>query len=53
MQMEQYCDLFLMPYNYILDIDLLPRFASMISNSILIIDEAHNVSEASCEGRSY
>ena len=42
-----------MPYNYILDEDLLPKFQKMISNSIIIFDEAHNVSEAACEGRSY
>jgi Rad3-related DNA helicase len=51
--MDQYCDLFIMPYNYILDIDLLERFSKMIANSILIFDEAHNVADASCEGRSY
>lgn len=51
--MDQYSDVFIMPYNYILDSDLLPRFANMITNSILIFDEAHNVAEASCEGRSY
>ena len=42
-----------MPYNYILDIDLLPRFAGMLSGSVVIFDEAQNVPEASCEGRSY
>jgi Rad3-related DNA helicase len=51
--MDNYCDLFMMPYNYILDVDLLPRFKKMIEGAILIFDEAHNVPEASCEGRSY
>lgn len=50
--MDQYCDLFMMPYNYILDIDLLPRFEKMIENGVIIFDEAHNVPEAACEGRS-
>lgn len=53
LHMDQYCDMFIMPYNYILDCDLLPRFASMINGSVLIFDEAHNVAEAACEGRSY
>lgn len=51
--MDQYCDLYIMPYNYILDIDLMPRFKQMIEGGILIFDEAHNVPQASCEGRSY
>lgn len=42
-----------MPYNYILDIDLLPRFEHMIKGGVLLFDEAHNVPDASCEGRSY
>jgi hypothetical protein len=41
--MDQYCDLYIMPYNYILDIDLMPRFKQMIEGGILIFDEAHNV----------
>lgn len=51
--MDQYCDFFIMPYNYILDADLLPRFSHMIQDGVLIFDEAHNVAESSCEGRSY
>lgn len=50
--MDQYCDLFLMPYNYILDAEIMNRFDTMIANSVIIFDEAHNVPEASCEGRS-
>lgn len=42
-----------MPYNYLLDSDLLHRFENMIGGSVLVFDEAHNVAEASCEGRSY
>lgn len=41
-----------MPYNYILDVGLLPRYKSIIEESILIFDEAHNVPESACEGRS-
>lgn len=51
--MENYIDLFLMPYNYILDADLLPRFGDILNGSVLVFDEAHNVAEAACEGRSY
>lgn len=51
--MENYCDLILMPYNYILDANLVSRFGKIISGSILVFDEAHNVAEAACEGRSY
>ena len=51
--MEDYIDVFFMPYNYILDADLLPRYENILSGSILVIDEAHNVAEAACEGRSY
>lgn len=46
-------DFFIMPYNYILDVEMLPRYVNIISGSVLIFDEAHNVPEASCEGRSY
>lgn len=42
-----------MPYNYILDANLVSRFGKMIGGSILVFDEAHNVAEAACEGRSY
>ena len=42
-----------MPYNYILDSGLVSRYSDIIMNSILIFDEAHNVPEASCDGRSF
>lgn len=42
-----------MPYNYILDVDMISRYGDLINNSIIIFDEAHNVPEAACEGRSY
>ena len=42
-----------MPYNYILDVDRLPNYESIIKNSVIILDEAHNVPEAACEGRTF
>lgn len=41
-----------MPYNYLLDVYLLPNYKEIIADSIIIFDEAHNVAEAACEGRS-
>lgn len=41
-----------MPYNYLLDESLVSRYSDIIKGSILIFDEAHNVPEAACEGRS-
>jgi chromosome transmission fidelity protein 1 len=41
-----------MPYNYLLDEFLLTSYQEIIEDSIIIFDEAHNVSEAACEGRS-
>ena len=37
-----------MPYNYILDSNLLGQFRETIFNSIIIFDEAHNVPDKSC-----
>lgn len=51
--MEDYIEVFFMPYNYILDAGLLPRYENILSGSILVIDEAHNAAEAACQGRSY
>jgi len=42
-----------MPYNYLLDGALLERYKDIIKESILIFDEAHNVPESSCDGRSF
>lgn len=42
-----------MPYNYILDVDRLPNYESIIKNSVIILDEAHNVPDAACEGRTF
>lgn len=41
-----------MPYNYLLDAYLLSSYSDLISDSIIIFDEAHNVPETACEGRS-
>ena len=41
-----------MPYNYILDSGLLPLYKDYITDGIIVFDEAHNVAEAACEGRS-
>lgn len=42
-----------MPYNYLLDCGLNSKYASIVRDSILIFDEAHNVPESSCEGWSF
>ena len=41
-----------MPYNYLLDAYLLSSYQELINDSIIIFDEAHNVAQAACEGRS-
>lgn len=52
MQTKDFTSLFIMPYNYLLDAFLLNSYKEIIENSIIIFDEAHNVPEAACEGRS-
>lgn len=42
-----------MPYNYLLDGQLNDKYKDIVKGSILIFDEAHNVPESSCEGRSF
>lgn len=42
-----------MPYNYLLDDNLKEKYADIITKSILIFDEAHNVPESSCEGKTF
>jgi Rad3-related DNA helicase len=51
-QTKDFSTLFIMPYNYLLDAFLLNNYKEIIENSIIIFDEAHNISEAACEGRS-
>lgn len=40
-----------MPYDYLLNAALLPRYKPLIKNSVVVIDEAHNVLDKSCSGR--
>jgi len=51
--MNSYFDFIVMPYSYVLFASILPRFKNVIEDSVLIFDEAHNVPQAACEGRSY
>jgi regulator of telomere elongation helicase 1 len=39
-------DIVFMPYNYILDCEILMKYDINITNSILIFDEAHNLAQA-------
>jgi regulator of telomere elongation helicase 1 len=39
-------DILFMPYNYILDGEILKKYDINITNSILIFDEAHNLAQA-------
>ena len=39
-----------MPYNYLLNPNILPRNSSVISGSIIIFDEGHNITECAREG---
>jgi regulator of telomere elongation helicase 1 len=39
-------DILFMPYNYILDSEILVKYEINITNSILIFDEAHNLAQA-------
>jgi Rad3-related DNA helicase len=47
------CNLFFMPYNYLLDDSLSDRYKEIIEKSILIFDEAHNVPDSACDGKSF
>jgi Rad3-related DNA helicase len=51
--MQDHCDLILMPYSYLLDIRIFQKYEKLIKNSIIIFDEAHNVGENACSGRSF
>jgi Rad3-related DNA helicase len=36
-------DVIFMPYNYLLDVDRLNYYTTVIKDSVIIFDEAHNV----------
>jgi Rad3-related DNA helicase len=52
-QIKEAVDVIFMSYHYITDMSILPSFAEIIKNSIIIFDEAHNVPETVCNGRSF
>lgn len=43
-------DLIVMPYNYVLNRNILARNRNLIENSILIFDEGHNITDCAREG---
>ena len=45
-------DLVLMPYNYIMDRNVVGIYSSILENAVVIIDEAHNIPNTACEGAS-
>ena len=45
---RDFTNLFIMPYNYLLDEYMLKSYQELLENSIIIFDEAHNVPEAAC-----
>lgn len=52
MAVRLHCSMFFMPYNYILDIDLLENYKNILTGNIIIFDEAHNLPDAACQGQS-
>jgi Rad3-related DNA helicase len=52
-KVKEIVDLIFMPYNYLTDAKILKYNKDIVENSILIFDEAHNVADAACEGRSF
>ena len=46
-------DIVLMPYNYIVDIQIRKRIGLDLKNTVLIIDEAHNISAVIEESFSF
>ena len=49
---SQYSDIVFLPYNYIFDMKILKSTKLVLSNSILIIDEAHNLQDICCDSSS-
>lgn len=41
-----------MPYNYILDSNILQYSAGFLSKSVIIFDEGHNAPKTACDGFS-
>lgn len=49
--MKSDADIVFMPYNYLLNEDLVDKYSDMILNNVIIFDEAHNVPSAACSGK--
>ena len=49
---SQNSDIIFLPYNYIFDMKILKKTKLILSNSILIIDEAHNLQDVCCDSSS-
>ena len=49
---SKYADIVFLPYNYIFDMKILARTKLKLNNSILIIDEAHNLQDICCDSAS-
>ena len=49
---SQNADIVFLPYNYIFDMKILARMKLILNNSILIIDEAHNLQDVCCDSSS-
>ena len=49
----EFADIILMPYNYLIDAKIRENFKIDYANSIIIIDEAHNVGKVSEDVASF
>ena len=49
---SKYSDIIFLPYNYIFDMKILLKTKLILNNSILIIDEAHNLQDVCCDSSS-
>ena len=49
---SKYSDMVFLPYNYIFDVKILVTTKLVLNNSILIIDEAHNLQDICCDSSS-
>jgi Rad3-related DNA helicase len=41
-----------MPYNYVMDRNVVGIYEKVLNNSILVIDEAHNIQNVAMDGAS-